>query len=250
MTDRISKVFTFLDGPHGGIASTNVNCNDGNKARVVFAHGYSASASMTEHAKLFLETAERAAAHQIGSILFDFTGNGLSDGRFTDISPNKRIDEVTFMIDQVTKDYTGKLFLLGFSMGGAISINAASKREDRLSGLVTWSCVPSFDPENPSASWYPKQPDANSSESPGAAFYAERPAKTVGDIYQSLTLPKLQIQGDKDIPFFASEFTKFYEGAKDPKKYILIPEADHIFSTMDTRNTAIRETLDWLVSHL
>lgn len=240
------RTLSMLEGPHGRLASMAINCNPDNQARVIMAHGFSAAASMVEHAKLFLETAEYLATIGIGSILFDFTGNGLSDGTFNEMTPNHRIDEAVFMIDQTTSNYSGPLFLLGLSMGGAISIHAASRRADRLSGLITWSCVPSFEQGVASAHWYPEKPDPDHCESPGPTFYTDRPKQSIAEVYKSLTLPKLQIQGDQDFAFFAEEFKIFFEQASEPKKLVLIEGGDHVFTNRTVRTSVIAKTQSWL----
>jgi alpha-beta hydrolase superfamily lysophospholipase len=242
----LSRTLSMLQGPHGRLASMAVNCQPDNKARIIMAHGFSASAGMVEHAKLFAEMAERLADLGFGSVLFDFTGNGLSDGVFSDMTPNRRIDEAVFMIDHVASDYAGPLFLLGLSMGGAVSIHAASKRADRLKGLVTWSCVPSFELGVPSAHWYPEKADPEQCESPGPAFYTDRPAQSIASAYKSLTLPKLQIQGDQDFAFFAEEFKVFFDEAREPKKLVLLKGGDHVFINRSVRTAVISETRNWL----
>lgn len=202
---------------------------------------------MVEHTKLFLEMAETLATQlNMGTLLADFTGNGLSDGYFNEMSPNGRIEDATFLIDHLKASFNGKIFLLGLSMGGAVSIHTASKREHVLSGLVTWSCVPSFDPAAPSAHWYPAQPDAANCESPGPAFYTDRPERTIADVYTSLSLPKLQIQGDEDLAHFAEEFRVFFDEAQEPKKLVMMPGGDHVFTGRDTRTKVIAETASWI----
>ncbi len=246
-----SEDFSFLNGPHGKIATVAVNFHPGNKARLILAHGFSASASMVEHAKLFTELALKAASElDIGVLMFDFTGNGLSDGYFNEMTPNGRIHEASFLIDHLASAYDGPIFLLGLSMGGAVSVHTASRRAERLSGLITWSCVPSFDPSVPSAHWYPAVANPAHCESPGPAFYTDRPERSIADVYTSLSLPKLQIQGDEDFAFFAEEFKPFFEQAQEPKKLILLKGGDHVFTSREVRTRVLTETIAWLKERL
>lgn len=243
---NFDKNLFFTGGPNGRLACMTVNWRADNKARLILAHGYSASASMSEHAKLFSKLAEEAAKIDIGTFMFDFSGNGLSDGYFNEMSPNKRIAELTAIIDHVRSEYKGPLFLLGLSMGGAVSIHTAVQRQDVLQGLITWSAVPSFDPAAASAHWYPASPDAGFTESPGDIFYKDRPAISVADAYAKLTLPKLQIQGDQDFEHFEREYSAFYPSASEPKKHIVLPGGDHVFTRADHRAKVIEHTLAWI----
>ena len=243
---RFDKNLFFAQGPNGRLACMTVNWRDDNKARLILAHGYSASASMSEHAKLFSKLAEEAAKAGYGTFMFDFSGNGLSDGYFNEMSPNKRVAELSFLIDHVRETYKGPLFLVGLSMGGAVSIHTALHRQDSLQGLVTWSAVPSFDPKAPSAHWYPATPDAGFTESPGNVFYNDRPAISVADAYAQITLPKLQIQGSADFAHFEKEYTAFFPQAAEPKKHVVIEGGDHVFTNAAHRTRAIKETLEWI----
>lgn len=242
------KDLFFVNGPHGRLACMRMNWRPNNKARLILAHGYSASASMSEHAKLFYKMAEEAAKAGIGTLMFDFTGNGLSDGYFESISPNKRIDELSCIIDTVRKDYSGGLFLLGLSMGGAISILTARIKQDTLKGLITWSAVPSFDPAAPSGHWYPPTPNAVSAESPGDAFYKDRPDISIAEAYAQIHIPKIQIQGDQDFEHFEREFSGFYPNAPEPKQHIVLPGGDHVFTQSGHRREVITQSLKWMTN--
>jgi fermentation-respiration switch protein FrsA (DUF1100 family) len=52
----------------------------------------------------------------------------------------------------------------------------------------------------------------------------------VADAYQQLTIPKLRIQGTADLPFFETEFSKFYEQAPEPKTFVSIEGGDSLFN--------------------
>ncbi len=246
----IDKKLFFEHGPHGRLACLTFNWNKDNKARILMAHGYDSSGGMAEHAKLFYQFAEDASKHGYGVWTFDFTGNGASDGYFHDMSPNRRIAEVGYLLKTIREDYYGPLYLLGLSMGGAVSIHAAHSHEKLLSGLITWSSVPSFDTSAPSASWYPSATDLQKTEFPGEAFYKDRPVMSVAGAYCGLSLPKIQIQGDQDLPFFQSEFAGFFASAKEPKIHHIIPGADHVFTQKHHRDEAVRTSLEWIESQL
>ena len=240
----------FVTGPYGKLACQFVNWKDDNRARIVFAHGFSPGATMVEHAKLFLQTAENAASLGVGSLLFDFSGNGSSDGYFHQLTPNGRIAEMSIMLKYASAAYEGPLFALGFSMGGAVSVYATAARQPPLAGLVTWSCVPSFDLAAASSHWHPQKPEPELVTGVGQGFFDDRPATDVGAIYQTLAIPKLQIQGDADHAFFAREFRSFYDKSPDPKRLVIVHGADHVFSKRSNRDELIDTTLDWIGSLL
>jgi pimeloyl-ACP methyl ester carboxylesterase len=149
----------------------------------------------------------------------------------------------------------GPIALLGISFGGAVSICTAAQLEAKepgtLAALATWSSVPGFKfwrPAPDGGAPLPK-PHTNGLQV-GRQFYTDRPAIDVPESYKSLTLPRLQIQGDKDNPGFLENFTVFFKESPKPKKHVVIRNADHVFTTWEHRVKAIDTTAEWLAGHL
>ena len=81
-------------------------------------------------------------------------------------------------------------------------------------------------------------------------FYTDRPSVDVPQAYCALEIPKLQIQGDGDLPGFLEEFRFYFPRAKKPKKHIVIPKADHTFTNWTHRKKVIAGTLKWFQKYL
>lgn len=213
---------------------------------VILSHGFGAAVTMSESARLFVDTAAAFAQAGIGALLFDFIGQGVSDGSFSEMTPMTRIRDLSAVLDWVLARHKGPVFLLGLSMGAAVSIHVAANYQQKIAGLLTWSAVPSFDPENPAGQWYLRDTDTARVFAAAPHFSTDRPAQTIGDAYRQLTLPKIQIQGSDDIPHFASEFLKFYEGAPEPKAYVLLQGGDHAFTSKAIRAEVIARSVAWV----
>ena len=104
---------------------------------VVFLGGF--RSDMTGTKALALE----AWAENTGRafLRFDYLGHGQSSGRFEDGTIGRWLDDSLAAIDQLT---TGKLVLVGSSMGGWLSLLAARARPERLAGLVLIAAAPDF----------------------------------------------------------------------------------------------------------
>lgn len=213
-------------------------------ALVILAHGFGANTNMSESARLFRIMAERIAGTGMGALMFDFMGHGLSDGDFTEMTPNTRIADLEAVLDYARARHSGRIILLGLSMGAAVAIHVTAKRQSELHGLLTWSAVPNFDPAAPSATWFVKP--ADEVFAPSQNFIADRPTETIGEAYARISLPKLQIQGDADYPHFLDEFQDFYTRAPEPKRHIIVAGGDHAFTKKAVREEVIRHSLDWL----
>src|SRR5260370_21580934 len=74
-------------------------------------------------------------------VRFDYLGHGQSSGRFEDGTIGRWLDDSLAAVDALT---SGKLVLVGSSMGGWLSLLAARARPERLAGLVLIAAAPDF----------------------------------------------------------------------------------------------------------
>jgi pimeloyl-ACP methyl ester carboxylesterase len=81
------------------------------------------------------------AANGIGMLRFDYSGHGASSGAFTDGTIGAWAADTLAAIDALT---TGKLILVGSSMGGWLALLTAVARPDRVAALVGIAAAPDF----------------------------------------------------------------------------------------------------------
>jgi pimeloyl-ACP methyl ester carboxylesterase len=110
---------------------------EGRAPTVVFLGGF--RSDMTGTKAVALEAWAKKSDHAF--LRFDYLGHGQSSGRFEDGTIGRWLDDSLAAIDQLT---TGKLVLLGSSMGGWLSLLVALKRPERLCGLVLIAAAPDF----------------------------------------------------------------------------------------------------------
>ena len=103
---------------------------DGQGPCVVFLGGFMSDMSGTK--ALYLEDWARSRAH--GFLRFDYSGHGQSSGRFEDGCISDWARDAKFVI---TKQTSGKVILVGSSMGGWISLLLARQMPEKIAGLVT-----------------------------------------------------------------------------------------------------------------
>ncbi|PTX99618.1 hypothetical protein DB346_17460 [Verrucomicrobia bacterium LW23] len=235
------------------VAGVATNAKKTARPLVILSHGY--TGSKQESGRLFVTTARALARKGLSALRFDFMGSGDSHGEFYEMSPNTEIADLKAVIAWAQEQGYGPIGLLGLSFGGAVSICTTAQveaaRPGTIRALATWSSVPSFN-------FWRKQPDAGqplpaphtNGLQVGPQFFMDRPAMDVPASYKSLRLPRLQIQGDKDIPGFLEGFTAYFKQAKGPKKHTVIPGADHVFTTWPHRVKVIEDTAAWLAEQL
>jgi pimeloyl-ACP methyl ester carboxylesterase len=130
-TGRVQRL-ARPDGNYVAYAKT-----EGRAPTVVFLGGF--RSDMTGTKAMALE----AWAHRTGRayLRFDYLGHGQSSGRFEDGTIGRWLDDSLAAIDSLA---TGKLVLVGSSMGGWLSLLAARARPERLAGLVLIAAAPDF----------------------------------------------------------------------------------------------------------
>jgi pimeloyl-ACP methyl ester carboxylesterase len=110
---------------------------DGREPTVVFLGGF--RSDMTGTKAIALEGWARQSGRAY--LRFDYLGHGQSSGRFEDGTIGRWLDDSLAVIDAKT---TGKLVLVGSSMGGWLSLLTALARPERLAGLVLIAAAPDF----------------------------------------------------------------------------------------------------------
>jgi pimeloyl-ACP methyl ester carboxylesterase len=111
--------------------------SEGRNPTVVFLGGF--RSDMTGTKAMALEDWARRSGR--GYLRFDYFGHGQSSGRFEDGTIGRWLDDSLAVIDAET---TGKLVLVGSSMGGWLSLLVALQRTERLAGLVLIAAAPDF----------------------------------------------------------------------------------------------------------
>lgn len=238
--------FLIRRGPHR-LAAVLHRARPRNRRLVILAHGFTGLKSET--GRLFVVTARALAEIGIDALRADFMGSGDSSGVFTDMTPCTEIADLHAIINWAKRRGYRRLGVLGLSLGGGVSIcTVAGRPAGEIAALCTWSSVPSF------ASWRRRpddellDPENVNRVSP--RFFTDRPAVDIPAAYATIACPKLQIQGDRDLPGFRKGFEKNMRLATAPKRHVIIPGADHVFSRASHRRKVIRLTTEFFAKHL
>ncbi len=109
----------------------------GRAPTVVFLGGFRSDMTGTKAVALEAWAEKRGQAF----LRFDYLGHGQSSGKFEDGTIGRWLDDSLAAIDRLT---TGKLVLVGSSMGGWLALLAARARPERLAGLVLIAAAPDF----------------------------------------------------------------------------------------------------------
>lgn len=84
---------------------------------------------------------EFASENTLGSLKFDYSGHGQSDGTFEHGTISKWLSEAQFMLDSLI---SGNVVLVGSSMGGWLALLLAINNPSKVCGMVLSAPAPDF----------------------------------------------------------------------------------------------------------
>ena len=167
----------------------------GSKNIVVLGHGVTGN----KDRPFVVALGEGLAAAGIPALRFSFSGNGTSEGNFTDSTISKEVDDLGAVLDHLN-EYT--VCYVGHSMGGAVGVLHAS--EDKriqllvsLAGMVHTKAFAQreFGDVTPDEGFMWDEPDCPLSQ---AYMDDLTQINTVVDLSPQITIPWLLVHGDED----------------------------------------------------
>lgn len=185
---------------------------------------------MSKDSKHFLKIAEDLAK-DFDIIAMDFRGHGKSDGFYT-FTAKEGLDLAAVVNYSKNSCHYNNIYLLGFSLGGAMVLIGAANNEDIKKVIAVSAPTEFMKIENhmysPDA-WIPTlfqkfEPLRWLTIRPGFPFYKkEKPI----DIVHKINAPTLFIAGEKDPTVFPWHTENLYKAAKCKKDYKLFKNARH-----------------------
>lgn len=195
---------------------------------VVIGHGVTANKDRPFITALALGLASAG----IPTLRFSYSGNGASEGQFTESTISKEVEDLGVVLDAVA----GKIVTyIGHSMGGAVGVLRAS-RDERIRHLVSLGGMVhtkdfarrEFGEVTPNAGFMWDKPDC-----PLSQTFVDDMAKvdSVLSLAGKIQVPWLLIHGDVDDVVPVAESREMIAKANPAlAKLIELPGVDHVFS--------------------
>ncbi len=102
---------------------------------LVVCHGFRGA---KENGGKIFAFAERLQQLGIGTLAFDFSGSGSSEGEFSRITLTHQADDLRAVLDYSYAQYPLPIILLGRSFGGS-TVLAGGANDPRVAGYILWS---------------------------------------------------------------------------------------------------------------
>ena len=218
----------------------------GSKNIVVLGHGVTGN----KDRPFVVALGEGLAAAGISALRFSFSGNGASEGKFTDSTISKEVDDLGAVLDHL-EEYT--VCYVGHSMGGAVGVLRAS--EDKriqllvsLAGMVHTRAFAQreFGDVTPDEGFMWDEPDC-----PLSQAYMDDLTQigTVVDLASQIAVPWLLVHGDEDDVVPIEDSHDIFARANDQTQLIRLQSANHVFSEESTP-VMVERVIVWIKAQL
>jgi uncharacterized protein len=222
---------------------------------VVLFHGF--TGDRLESHWLFVKCSRALARAGLASLRFDFFGSGESEGEFREATLETEIgdaeDAVDFFGRQDGVD-SGRIGLLGLSLGGAVAALTAERVGARA--LVLWSAVAHFPRLEAVAQTLTRPLGDDGTREYGGHEISPRFLEAAGRLDPLAGVarfrgPTLVIHPGRDehLPLSHPE-DYFRASAAAVKDLVIMPGADHTFSSIAWEREVISRTVEWFRSSL
>jgi len=220
------------------------------KFGVVLGHCF----TCTQHTTILRRLAKDLIEEGFIALRFDFSGNGQSEGEFSQSTYSKQIAEMQKAAEIVASNGAAWTGLAGHSMGGLISFLTASQTESVNAVCAIGSRITAM-----KATHFLSQTQREILENTGQVsftsrgrfltvtedFFSDADHFELQMILKAFHKPLLMVNGDKDEIIPVQEAHRAREIGDGSVDVEIIAGADHMFSRKDHRERVSALVVDW-----
>jgi uncharacterized protein len=217
-----------------------------NDKLIILAHGVTGDMNR----EIMVQLAKMLAEMGWPTMRISFSGNGNSEGNFTDSTISKECDDLMAVLDQAKG--SKKIAYIGYSMGGAVGALTAAK-DDRISVLISLAGMvrTKVFAETEFGDVVPDHGFMWDEETkPLSQKFMDdlRQIDTVIPAVKDLRLPWLLLHGSEDDVVLPDDSVHLFNHLKGNKKHVVIEGTDHSFAGHWER--LAQEIDEWLKTYL
>ena len=234
-------MFDEIRNEHGERLDYTFHKGEGNRI-VVIGHGVTGN----KDRPALVALAEGLAAAGISALRFSFSGNGESEGAFTDSTITKEVADLGSVIDAL-EGYT--VCYVGHSMGGAVGV-LRTATDDRIRALVSLAGMVhtkafaerEFSDAIPDEGFMWDEPDC-----PLSQTYVDDMATidSVAKRASEFAVPWLLVHGTEDDIVPIGDSHDILQFANEDTELLELPGVDHVFSD-DGTAIMVEKVVAWI----
>ena len=206
---------------------------------VILCHGFLSHKDSSKYKQL----AQMFAQESIATVRFDFRGCGDSEGLLAESSVSRRWRDLQKVMARGLEldGFDGRLGLLGSSLGGYLALLEAS-RNSLIRCAAVWS-TPSHLLDL--AKRLPEISPVEFSQECHEDLLTVELLSRLKNVQRVLI-----VHGQEDQQVPPDHASRLYEVLDEPKALHMLEKADHRFSEVESREEAIRVTMEWFKKYL
>ena len=238
-------MFSEIRNEHGERLDYTLHKGEGDRI-VVIGHGVTGN----KDRPALVALAEGLAAAEISTLRFSFSGNGDSEGAFTDSTITKEVADLGSVIDMLN-GYS--VCYVGHSMGGAVGVlrtatDARIQALVSLAGMVHTKAFAEreFGDATPDAGFMWDEPDC-----PLSQAYVDDMATidSVAKRASEFDVPWLLVHGTEDDIVPIGDSHDILQHANEQTELLELPGVDHVFSK-DGTAVMVEKVVAWIDQNL
>ncbi|MCK0170609.1 bifunctional alpha/beta hydrolase/OsmC family protein [Aliiroseovarius sp. S1123] len=249
-----TEKFTF-PGHAGHDLAARLDLPDGpHLATALFAHCFTCGKDIAAARRI----SARLAALGIAVLRFDFTGLGNSDGIFEHTNFTSNVQDLEKAAEALRDRGYPPALLIGHSLGGAAVIKAASHLSD-IQAVVTIGAP--ADPSHVIENFEHALPDIKSDGAAkvclggrpfriGADFVEDVRESQLDEALKSLNAALLVLHAPRDQIVSIDNAATLFMGAKHPKSFITLDDADHLISRASDADYVAEVIATWATKYV
>jgi putative redox protein len=217
---------------------------------IILGHCFSCS----RHTRVLRDISRGLVEAGFKVLRFDFSGNGQSEGNFSDSFYSKQIAEMETAASFMSAQGVTWVGLAGHSMGAMVALLAASQLENVRAVCTLAAKASPMETIN-----FLNESQLQQLQSTGrvhfisrgrnlevtAAFFADAAKYRLSDIMASLPQPLLIVHGDQDEIVSAEDAYRLHQFKPLNTDLVVIPGADHMFSQDQHRREVTELVVAW-----
>ena len=190
---------------------------------------------------------------------FDFSGNGQSQGEFTESTYSKQVTEMETAVDVIASHGATRIGMAGHSMGGSISFLTAAQNDNvkavctvgsRISGLKVTGFLSRTQREILEKTGEVTFTSRGRFLKITDEFFTDTDRFDLPQLLQSFDKPLLMVHGDQDEIIPVREAYKAREMSNGGARVEVISGADHMFSREEDRQAVSQLVADWFKNQI
>jgi len=208
----------------------------------------------TRHTSILRRIAKDLSNAGFFVLRFDFSGNGQSQGEFTESNYSKQVTEMQTAADVIASHGAAWIGMAGHSMGGLISFLTTAQNENVKAVCTVGSRITGM-----KVTGFLSRTQREILEKTGEVtftsrgrflkitdeFFTDADRFDLPHILQSFDKPLLMVHGDQDEIIPVREAYKAREMSNGGVRLEVISGADHMFSREEDRQAVSQLVVDW-----